>query len=64
MDMLTDEMYEVKKRADGRWIVVYGKDMPQAGKPEEGEEAAPAVKADGKTIIALILNSKDASGHH
>lgn len=55
MDMLTDEMYEVKKRADGRWIVVYGKDMPQAGKQWKGtkdystrELAIAAVKGQGR----------------
>lgn len=30
---------------------------------EEAEQATPAVKADGKTIIVLILNSKGMIGH-
>ena len=46
--------YEVKKRSDGRWIVVYGKKFPQAGKVWKGtsdyatrEEAVAAVRGQG-----------------
>ena len=35
------DLFEPKKREDGRWIVVYGKDLPHAGKQCPGTDDYP-----------------------
>jgi hypothetical protein len=47
---MSDNLYEIVQREDGRWIIVYGQQLPQAGMQWEGTKDYATEKAAEKAI--------------